>query len=257
MLSQVIRVLTRPGRIHSGEGCAKQQGLALHIEPRVTQEDRFVLRQLLEKVARPGMVVVEIGSFLGNGSTRTMCETIGPLGGALYCVDTWRGNDNVEWHQQLARTHDLFNTFRHNVGVFGATPTVKPLLMTSLDAARIFADETADLVFIDGDHAYQGVKQDIEIWRRKVRQGGILCGHDCEGRTDEFGEERVRRHCDEDFVRLNGHTFAGFHPGPVRAVAELLGPAAVLWCHQDLSAHGHQGRRSSIWHVMVKEAHKF
>jgi len=35
-----------------------------------------------------------------------------------------------------------------------------------------------DLVFIDGDHSYEHVKQDILTWKRKVRVGGLLTGHD-------------------------------------------------------------------------------
>lgn len=34
------------------------------------------------------------------------------------------------------------------------------------------------LVFIDGDHSYDGCKSDIAVWRDKVRAGGWLGGHD-------------------------------------------------------------------------------
>ena len=35
-----------------------------------------------------------------------------------------------------------------------------------------------DFIFIDADHSYEGVKEDIEIWFSKVRIGGIISGHD-------------------------------------------------------------------------------
>jgi hypothetical protein len=35
-----------------------------------------------------------------------------------------------------------------------------------------------DLVFLDGDHSYQGLLEDIQGWWPRVRQGGILAGHD-------------------------------------------------------------------------------
>lgn len=35
-----------------------------------------------------------------------------------------------------------------------------------------------DFVFIDGKHTYDAVKDDIEVWDRHVRAGGIVAGHD-------------------------------------------------------------------------------
>ena len=245
MLAQILRAIRRqPPRSSSS------RELALHIEPRVTVEDRCVLKRLVKQSVRPGGIVVEVGSFLGNGSTQTFVEALTPLSGTLYCVDTWRGNENVPWHQQMARAYDLFGTFRHYVALADGTRMVKPMVMPSRDAARVLADGVADLVFIDGDHAYSGVKEDIEIWRPKVRKGGILCGHDCEGRIEEFGADRVAASLEGDFVPVERHTFAGFHPGPVTAVTELLGDAAMLWAHRSLTEEGFdERRRSSIWHV--------
>ena len=50
--------------------------------------------------------------------------------------------------------------------------------MTGTDAASSLADGFFDLVYIDADHSYAGVKEDIANWRRKVRGNGILAGHD-------------------------------------------------------------------------------
>ena len=37
---------------------------------------------------------------------------------------------------------------------------------------------SVDLVFIDGDHSYNGVTKDIIAYRNKVLSGGIFSGHD-------------------------------------------------------------------------------
>lgn len=37
---------------------------------------------------------------------------------------------------------------------------------------------TADIVFIDGDHSYEAVKEDIAAWLNRVRPGGYIGGHD-------------------------------------------------------------------------------
>lgn len=48
----------------------------------------------------------------------------------------------------------------------------------SIDVASSIADESLDFVFIDADHTYESVKEDIEAWTPKVRKGGIVSGHD-------------------------------------------------------------------------------
>ena len=48
----------------------------------------------------------------------------------------------------------------------------------SIEILRTLAAASADLVFLDGDHTYDGLKADIEEGLRIVRPGGILAGHD-------------------------------------------------------------------------------
>ena len=55
---------------------------------------------------------------------------------------------------------------------------VNPIRMKSIDASKLYKDDTLDFVFIDGGHEYEFVKEDIEHWLPKVRDGGILAGDD-------------------------------------------------------------------------------
>lgn len=52
------------------------------------------------------------------------------------------------------------------------------LRMPSLEAAAYVADGSLDFAFIDADHSYEGCRDDIHAWWPKVKNGGILCGHD-------------------------------------------------------------------------------
>jgi len=45
-----------------------------------------------------------------------------------------------------------------------------------------------DLLFIDGDHRYEGVRKDFEMYSPLVRKGGIVAFHDiCPGPPDAVG----------------------------------------------------------------------
>lgn len=45
-------------------------------------------------------------------------------------------------------------------------------------AAFNFKDASLDFIFIDGDHTYDGVMNDLNLWWPKLKVGGIISGHD-------------------------------------------------------------------------------
>lgn len=213
------------------------------IPPEIAPGDAAVLALLLGQVARTGMQVVEVGSWVGNGSTRAIAEAIRPHRGALYCVDTWDGSDNVPHHQEhRARRGSLFPLFAQNVRRSRCRDVVRPLMMPSLQAVALFPDECLDLVFIDGNHAYSHVKQDILAWLPKVRPGGVLCGHDCDADYAALCpalRDEIFPHREKDTVKNVRHPGPPeFHGGVVRAVHEVFGTNARVWF---------KSRASTIW----------
>jgi predicted O-methyltransferase YrrM len=206
--------------------------------------DRRALTILLRSLGKPFCRVAEIGSWLGNGSTRTFIEELQGHG-ILYCVDHWRGNDNVERHQALVSHYDIFATFQANVAAAGGSELVKPLMMSSQEAARIVHDQIFDLVFLDGDHSYEQTRLDIEAWLPKVALGGILCGHDCEGRADCIGHDFLWQHRYDDSVPGSAN-FDRIHPGTILAVTERFGQTARLFAEELLCLEGSAGY-STIW----------
>ena len=64
--------------------------------------------------------------------------------------------------------------------------------MTSLDAAKV-VQAPLSFVFIDGDHSYASVKQDIELWTTKIASGGVVAFHDYGAKR----HEGVKREIDE------------------------------------------------------------
>lgn len=218
--------------------------------PSFGDDDKEALRTLVRRILKPGCQILEIGSWLGSGSTRVIIEELDSIkSGKLYCVDTWKGSKNVVRHQDIVSRYDVFGTFLHNVKSAGGETYVHPLVMSSNDAAAIVADACMDLVFIDSDHSYMSTSEDISLWKSKVRRGGILCGHDCECRPNGNLRDAIYSSRDADHIAGDGTPFSVIHPGVVVAVDEAFNGSANLWAETPLRRDDGTCGRATLWDI--------
>jgi glycosyltransferase involved in cell wall biosynthesis/predicted O-methyltransferase YrrM len=108
-------------------------------------------------------VIVEIGSwkgkstvFIGKGS-----ESAGKI--KIYAIDP-----HIE---------GTYEEFKKNIKKAELNNIVIPVVKTSEEAAEDFT-EPVEFIFIDGDHEYEKVKQDLELWFPKLINKGIIAFHD-------------------------------------------------------------------------------
>lgn len=60
----------------------------------------------------------------------------------------------------------------------GNDDRVEFLRGTSEEISKQFNDNSVDCVYIDGNHDYNHVLQDINLWYNKIQKKGIIGGHD-------------------------------------------------------------------------------
>lgn len=90
----------------------------------------------------------------------------------MLAVDPWQTLAPFEdWPME-----EIIDEFEQRTAPYQQRLTV--LRMESVEAAPIVADASLDFVFIDAEHSYRSVLQDIAAWQPKVRPGGLLMGHD-------------------------------------------------------------------------------
>lgn len=83
---------------------------------------------------------------------------------------------------------------------------IRFMRLTSAKASRIFDDDYFDVAFIDADHSFDSIKDDIRMWLPKVKPGGMICGHDYHPHYDgviKAVEEARVRHAWTDFEVLD------------------------------------------------------
>lgn len=75
-------------------------------------------------------------------------------------------------------------------------PKVEGAIFYQADSREFQAPQRINLLFIDGDHSYKGVKADIENWYPQMAEGGVMLFHDCDDTSpgvvkafDEFVEK--------------------------------------------------------------------
>lgn len=143
-----------------------------HIDGYFDFDDAY---QLIVKNCAAAEWIVEIGGYLGKSTCYlgNLIHGSGRQMGVL-CVDPWPANYVVKGKLVAV---DPFDIWRANVKQSGWESFIFPLRTTSAIAATIVRNGLA-AVYIDGDHAYEAVRDDIKAWLPKIKHGGILAGHD-------------------------------------------------------------------------------
>lgn len=145
-------------------------GRQIAIHSFTTVRERLALFDLATTHTEIGRYV-EIGSYLG-ASTVVLAAAMQrrcPDEGKVFCIDTW---ENDAMSEGRWSTFDLFcNNIRR------WSQLIEPIKGNSQSVELPFCGEV-DILFLDGDHSYAGVKKDLDRFAPLIREGGFLALHD-------------------------------------------------------------------------------
>ncbi len=137
-------------------------------------QNRATLEQLIAEHKIKS--VLEIGSFLGLSAV-WFAQRVK----AVTCIDTFEEKAVEPSDNNLVYTianERIPNPFRHvferNINEAGVAPKITIIQSPSVTAWQFVED--FDLVYIDGDHSYDGITSDILLYRGKAKK--IICGDD-------------------------------------------------------------------------------
>jgi hypothetical protein len=113
---------------------------------------------------------VEIGVENGFFS-----EELSRVGLKIYSIDPWIHCPNWRYQRTQEAMEKIYQNAVRRLSKYENNTIIRKY---SMDAVADFANESLDFVYIDGNHEFRYVAEDLYEWEKKVRIGGIVSGHD-------------------------------------------------------------------------------
>ncbi len=155
------------------------------------QQARWVQRRGRESLARYVFLArlprrgvgVEVGSWKGDFAAKLLRWTRPQR---LFLVDPWRHTDSADYaHAMYGQSgggqeemDGIYESVRRRFGREIDSGKVVVMREDSLAAAKDWSEGMFDWAYIDGDHTYAAVRDDLEAYWPLVRPGGVLAGDD-------------------------------------------------------------------------------
>ena len=160
---------------------------------------------------RKPQIIVEVGTKWG-GTLAIWCAIADPKA-TLVSIDLpggIHGGGYPTWrtlvYRRLAQPKQTLHLLRMDSHLSGTRDYLKTLLQSG----------GIDFLFLDGDHTYEGIKMDFEMYSPLVRRGGLVAFHDicvhtpeekCE--VDKFWQEVRTKYKSWEYIQSPDQTMFG------------------------------------------------
>ena len=95
----------------------------------------------------------------------------------IYAIDNYTSFTDWNGTRLTCERQALIREYAHNkLSVHAGKVDFR--CISSKQFASSINDKYLDFIFIDGDHSYAGVLQDLVMYWPKIKDGGIFAGHD-------------------------------------------------------------------------------
>lgn len=141
-----------------------------------SEEEQKLLVELATNT-KPGGLILEIGGEFGMSASLFCAAALKDV--KIITVDLFPGN--------------LLAVHQSNLAEAGFEARSEQIVADSKELAKrpdefAWKKQGIDLLFIDSDHSYAGVKQDIEDWSKYVNPGGLMIFHDTVTSSNPIGK---------------------------------------------------------------------
>lgn len=159
-------------------------------EMRPADRYTFGFLKFIEECIKPNSVMLEIGAFAGE-STKMLLDS-GKIE-KLYVIDAWQNGLDTFDPTITCDLGEVEKIFDATVEPYG--DKVVKIKSNSLEYFDKFNDGFFDIIYHDSCHEYLHVKTEVQLYLPKIKEGGIVSGHD-------YGSpfEGVKRAVDELIV---------------------------------------------------------
>ena len=118
-------------------------------------------------------VIVELGTYSGS-SFAAFCQAVEAceLEAKCFGIDLWEGDIHMgKFDEELFREVSSYLASHY--------PGVAQLVRKDFnEAVELFANDSVDLLHIDGTHTFEAVSNDFNTWLPKVSERGVVLFHD-------------------------------------------------------------------------------
>ena len=149
--------------------------------------------------------LVELGSQYGC-SLFTFCQTVRDfkLNTEINAVDMWSGDIGAE-----ITGEEVYALVQKTAATYYPEVKLNLFQMCFDDARPSFADNSIDILHIDGGHTFEDVEHDFTTWLPKLKENGIVLFHDVyspidQGSCDHWEKTKKEYDCYFDFTHSCG-----------------------------------------------------